>query len=110
MNAHLPVGRLRPAGITTAFSYDPDGRVIQTRQSVNGVALRTTATTYTLTGKPAIATDAMGNLRLGSLDCLAPLRIWLGNDVLNQINVVQGQLAILNPNARIKLRHLYPAI
>jgi RHS repeat-associated protein len=59
-----------PAGVKTAFSYDPDGRVIQTEQTVNGVVLRTTASTYTLTGKPATATDAKGNTTFFTYDVL----------------------------------------
>jgi RHS repeat-associated protein len=50
-----------PSGVKTALSYDPDGRVIQTQQSVNGVVLHTTASTYTVIGKPATATDANSN-------------------------------------------------
>ena len=46
-----------PNGLTTTNTYDLDGHVIQTQQFANGVMLRGTGATYTLTGKPATATD-----------------------------------------------------
>jgi RHS repeat-associated protein len=51
-----------PSGVVTGFSYDRDGRIVQTQQSANGAVLRSTSATYTLTGKPATATDANGNV------------------------------------------------
>jgi hypothetical protein len=42
-----------PAGLVTTNTYDPDGHVLQAQQSANGAVLRTTSTTYTLSGKPA---------------------------------------------------------
>ncbi len=51
-----------PAALVTAYSYDPDGRLLQTRQSADGAVLATTSSSYTLSGKLAAATDANGNL------------------------------------------------
>jgi YD repeat-containing protein len=50
-----------PNGLVTAYTYDLNGQLIGTQQSLYGTMLRSTGTTYTLTGKPAIATDANGN-------------------------------------------------
>ncbi|MDR3410592.1 MAG: RHS repeat-associated core domain-containing protein [Formivibrio sp.] len=47
--------------LVTAYLYDPDGRVVQTRQTVNGNLQRQTNASYTLTGEIATATDANGN-------------------------------------------------
>jgi YD repeat-containing protein len=58
------------AGVVTALSYDADGRVLQAQQSANGAVLRTVSTTYTLTGKPATATDARGNVTRYAYDAL----------------------------------------
>ena len=58
----LPGTPAAPGGVVTAFSYDPDGRPLQTRQSAGGAVLRTTSATYTLTGKIATATDADGSV------------------------------------------------
>jgi len=51
-----------PNGLTTTYSYDPNGQLIPVQQSANGTVLRTTGATYTLTGKPATATDAVGQI------------------------------------------------
>jgi YD repeat-containing protein len=48
-------------GLTTTYSYDANGQLTQVQQSANGTVLRTTGATYTLTGKPATATDANNN-------------------------------------------------
>lgn len=57
-------------GITTANTYDADGRLVQVRQIANGSVLRTTSTTYTPTGKPATTTDANGNVSRFTYDLL----------------------------------------
>ncbi len=64
-----------PNALVTTLSYDADGRVIQTRQSSGGIVLRSTATTYTLTGKPATVTDANGNATKFSSDALDRLSL-----------------------------------
>src|SRR5262249_9690866 len=51
-----------PSGWLTIWTSEPDGHVPPTQQSAAGVVLRTTAASYTLTGKPATATDANGNV------------------------------------------------
>jgi RHS repeat-associated protein len=48
-------------GLATAFSLDPDGRVIQTQQTANGTVLNTTRTAYSNSGQPIQTTDANGN-------------------------------------------------
>ena len=57
---------LSPPGVggslATAYAYDPNSNLLQTQQSSNGQVLRTTHSTYTLTGKVATATDANGNV------------------------------------------------
>jgi RHS repeat-associated protein len=57
-------------GVTTAFSYDADGRVTQTRQSISAQVLRTTSATYTVTGKPRATTDANGRTTVFAYDAL----------------------------------------
>ena len=60
-------------GLMTAYSYDPNGQLTQVQQSANGIVLRTTGATYTLTGKPATAMDANNypnNLTIFSYDLL----------------------------------------
>jgi len=57
-----PATAAAPSGVTTSFSYDPDGHVLATQQSANGIALRGQSATYTLTGKPATGTDFNGNV------------------------------------------------
>ena len=59
-----------PNGLMTAYSYDPDGHVVQSQQSAGGTVLRSTGATYTLTGKPATATDANNNTTSFSYDLL----------------------------------------
>ncbi|MDR6872188.1 RHS repeat-associated protein [Bosea sp. BE125] len=48
--------------IVTELNYDPDGRVLRTQQSANGVSLRSTSATYTPSGQTATSTDANGNI------------------------------------------------
>lgn len=57
-----------PTALVTTTTYDPDGRVLQVQQFANGQALRTTSSSYTLTGKPATVTDANGNTTSYSYD------------------------------------------
>lgn len=62
-----------PAGagnLTTTTVYDASGQILQSRQSAGGQTLRTTSVTYTLSGKPATATDALGNRTLFTYDAL----------------------------------------
>jgi YD repeat-containing protein len=59
-----------PNGLITAYSYDPDGHVLQSQQSAGGTVLRNTSATYTLTGKPATTTDANNNTTSFSYDLL----------------------------------------
>ncbi len=51
-----------PLALVTAYGYDPDGRLLQTRQSAAGAVLATTSATYTPSGRLASATDANGNV------------------------------------------------
>lgn len=51
-----------PFPLVTAYSYDPDGRLLQAQQSANGTVLATTSASYTPSGKLATATDADGHV------------------------------------------------
>lgn len=51
-----------PFALVTAFTYDPDGRLLATQKSTNGAVLATITARYTPTGKLATATDANGNV------------------------------------------------
>ncbi len=51
-----------PLALVTTYGYDPDGRLLQTRQSAAGAVLATTSAAYTPSGKLATATDANGNV------------------------------------------------
>jgi RHS repeat-associated protein len=68
--ARRVVSTIVPNILVTSFSYDADGRLVQTRQSTNGTVLRSTALTYTLTGKPATVTDGNGNRTSFAYDAL----------------------------------------
>ncbi len=59
-----------PGGLTTTNTYGANGQVLQVSQSADGAVLRTTSATYTLTGKPATATDARGNVTRFAYDLL----------------------------------------
>jgi len=48
--------------LVTSYTYDPDSHLIQTQQSQGSTVLTTTSSTYTLTGKVLMATDARGNV------------------------------------------------
>jgi RHS repeat-associated protein len=47
-----------PASLVSAFTYDPDGRLLQTQQLANGSVLKTVSASYSPSGKLATATDA----------------------------------------------------
>lgn len=70
MTTTTPATPAPPAGIATAYTYDPAGRVTQTRQSSFATVLRSTSATYTLSGKTATATDANGNVTAYANDLL----------------------------------------
>ncbi|MCK1511032.1 hypothetical protein IVB22_00270 [Bradyrhizobium sp. 190] len=57
-------------GLITTYKYDPDGHVINVKQTLYGSVLRNTGTTYTATGKPATVTDANGFITTFSYDLL----------------------------------------
>jgi RHS repeat-associated protein len=59
-----------PNDLITTYNYDPDGHVINVKQTSYGSVLRNTSTTYTPTGKPATVTDANGNITTFSYDLL----------------------------------------
>ena len=59
-----------PQGTVTAFSYDPDGRILQTQQSVGGVVLTSKSKTYTLAGDMATTTDANNNVTTYGYDAV----------------------------------------
>ena len=57
-------------GVITTFKYDSDGRAIGTQQSANNTVLRTTGSTYSLTGQQTTTTDANGNVTLYNYDAV----------------------------------------
>jgi RHS repeat-associated protein len=59
-----------PNGLLASFTYDANGQLLATQQSLYGAALRSTGTTYTLTGKPAATTDADNNKTIFAYDGL----------------------------------------
>jgi RHS repeat-associated protein len=89
-----------PNGLITTYDYDPDGRVVSVRQSSNGTTIRSTATTYTLTGKPATATDANGNtttFRYDALDRVATVNDAMGRATNYSYDALSRQTSISNP-------------
>src|SRR2546429_6103838 len=83
----------------TAYSYDPDGHVLQSQQSASGTVLRSTAATYTLTGKPATATDANNNTTSFSydlLDRLASVKDAMGRTTSYGYDALSRQSSISN--------------
>ena len=60
-----------PNGLVTSLAYDPNGQLVQTQQfATAGTVLRGASTTYTLTGKPAVATDANGKFTTFAYDAV----------------------------------------
>jgi RHS repeat-associated protein len=93
-----------PNFLVTSFSYDADGRLVQTRQSTNGTVLRSTSTTYTLTGKPATVTDANGNRTSFTYDALD--RLSTSRDAANRVtsfayDALSRQVSIANPAIQV---------
>ena len=104
-----PATAAAPAGIVTAYTYDPAGRVTQTQQTTRGTVLRTTSATYTLSGKPATATDPSGNLTRYAYDLLdrrtsvtdAMKRVTqYGYDALSRVTQVSNPVASASPLAQ----------
>jgi RHS repeat-associated protein len=58
----LPIEPPNTAPLVTAYSYDVNNQLIQTQQSMRSTVLRTTSSTYAVTGKTATTTDANGNV------------------------------------------------
>jgi YD repeat-containing protein len=88
-----------PNGLITTYNYDPDGHVIQSQQSASGTVLRSTSATYTLTGKPATATDANNNTTSFSydlLDRLASVKDALGRTTSYGYDALGRQSSISN--------------
>jgi RHS repeat-associated protein len=57
----LPIEPPQTAPLVTTYTYNQDGKLIETQQTLNGTVERTTTTGYGVTDKPWIATDADGN-------------------------------------------------
>ena len=55
-------------GVTTAYSYDAVGQLLQTIQSSAGTLLRQTSTTYSPTGKVLTVTDPNGHVTISTYD------------------------------------------
>ncbi|MGH8296753.1 MAG: hypothetical protein ACRETZ_14845 [Steroidobacteraceae bacterium] len=91
-----------PFPLVTAFTYDPDGRLLATQKSANGTVLATTGATYTLTGKLASATDANGNVTRYAYDAV---------DRLAQVSDAAGRVTNYTYDALGRLLGVYnPAI
>ncbi len=87
-------------GVVTTNSYDPDGRVLQVQQSAGGSVLRTTSATYTLTGKPATATDPNANVTRYAYDLLDRLTSTTdaaGRVTTNVYDALSRRLSVSNP-------------
>jgi RHS repeat-associated protein len=70
LTSTTPATEDAPGGLTTTNTYDANGQVVQVSQSAGGAVLRTTSSTYTLTGKPETLTDARGNVTRFDYDLL----------------------------------------
>lgn len=89
-----------PSGLTTVFSYDQNGQIIQTQKSANQVTLRTTKSTYTPTGKVAASTDANGNttnLSYDLVDRLASVTDPMGRVTSYGYDALSRQISVSNP-------------
>jgi YD repeat-containing protein len=90
---------IAPNGLLPAYSYDPDGHVLQSQQSASGTVLRSTGATYTLTGKPATATDANNNTTSFSydlLDRLSSVKDAMGRTTSYGYDALSRQVSISN--------------
>jgi len=61
--------------LTTSRTYDANGQLLSTQQTVGGAVLASSSATYTLTGKAATATDANGNVTRFAYDVADRLTI-----------------------------------
>jgi|GEM_PF-924223 RHS repeat-associated protein len=100
------VSAVSPAGVggglTTAYTYDANGDLLQTQQSSNGQLVRTVASTYTLAGKVATTTDANGNETRYAYDA---------NERLSQTTDPVGNVTVFGYDALSRLASLSnPAI
>ena len=78
----LPFGGSGPGPLVTAFTYDGNSQLVRTQQSSGGNVLRTTSSSYTLTGQVATSTDANGHttsFTYDSLDRLTGVADPIGN-------------------------------
>jgi YD repeat-containing protein len=88
-----------PNGTISVLGYNPDGQIIRTQQFANGTLLRTTSTTYTLTGKTATATDANGNVTTSNydgVDRLSSVTDGMGRQTTYAYDALSRQIAIPN--------------
>ena len=95
-----PATSAPPGGVVTAQSYDPDGRVVaQTQRTAAGTVLRSTGATYTLTGKPATATDANNNttsFTYDLLDRVSSVKDAMGRTTSYGYDALSRQISISN--------------
>ena len=108
----LPGTSAAPNGVVATLAYDPDGRVLSTAQSANGTVLRTTSTTYSLTGQPATATDPNGNITTYAYDAadrLASTTDPTGRTTNYSYDAMSRRNAVSNPaiSANPLLRQAY---
>lgn len=98
--ARQSVSATAPSGLVSTNIYDPNGQIVQTQQSINGAVLRSTAATYTLTGKTATATDANGNTTRYSYDLLdrvASVKDAMGRVASYGYDALSRKIAVSNP-------------
>jgi RHS repeat-associated protein len=98
--ARQPVSATASSGLVSTNIYDPNGQIVQTQQSINGAVLRSTAATYTLTGKTATATDANGNTTRYSYDLLdrvASVKDAMGRVASYGYDALSRKVAVSNP-------------
>jgi RHS repeat-associated protein len=79
-----------PLSLQSTYSYDPDGRLLQTQQYSGSTLLRSTSTSYTLTGKQATTTDANGNVTRDAYDNV---------DRLSQVTDAAGRITTFTYDA-----------
>ncbi len=84
----------------SAFTYDPDGRLLQTRQSAGATVLATTKAGYSPSDKLATATDADGNVTgyaYDAVDRLAKVTDAAGRVTSYSYDAISRRTGVFNP-------------
>jgi YD repeat-containing protein len=91
-------------GVTTAYAYDPAGRVVATSQTIGGSVLRTTSSLYTPSGKLARTTDPNGNVTRFAYDVLdrqVGVTDALGRQTQYGYDALGRMISVSNPGIRL---------